>query len=146
MAQVTRDAFLYLEPKHEKNRASFAQCRRCHMWTSKKHKICMIHGRDEEVEGGDSCGLYVEGDPMPEMAGKAMKLVTPKESGLVRQPVRCENCVSFAPAASTCKLYVTLNRNPHFALKTRVKPQGCCNAQILSKGASAGRRAAMRKQ
>ena len=145
MTQVTRDAFLYMEPKHEKNRARFAQCATCHMWTG-KHKTCMIHGKDLEATGDHYCGIYVEGDPMPQMAGKEMRLVTPKESGFGLGKTRCENCVSFSPSKTTCLAYTELNKNPQFALKTHVKPQGCCNAQRPSTGASEGRRAAMSKR
>lgn len=125
----TRDAFLYLEPKQKENEEDFAQCSTCMMWTSEKGKNpnrCHIHGKDTEVTGDMSCGIYVEGKPMPD--GPIMPLVTPEESGLVKRKVRCENCLSF-DGKSKCLEYRRLNSMPGWDLDENVIPKGCCNAQ-----------------
>jgi hypothetical protein len=58
--------------------------------------------------------------------------MTPKESGLVRRQVRCENCKYAKNGATVCGLYVTLNNEvpEMFALDEKIEPQGCCNAQM----------------
>jgi len=123
--KIKRDAFLYLDPKAPNN--TFAQCGTCMMFTG---KTCTIHGKNVKITGDMSCGLYVHGKPMPEEQGHEMKSVTPKESGLVNEPVRCENCVSFDARESECELYEHLNEHEdsQFDLDKSVKAKGCCNA------------------
>lgn len=127
--KIERDAFLYFDPKPPKD--IFASCGACAMWTGPKHETCTIHGKDVLVKAGDSCNLYVHGEPMPEEAGHEMKLVTKEESGFVSRPVRCENCAAFDARGSKCKLFATLNKKLGnlFDLEEEVHPQGCCNAQ-----------------
>lgn len=124
---IDRSAFLYMDPKGKASR--FAQCETCMMWTGAKAKTCTIHG-DKKIKAGDSCGLYVHGGPHEEAAGSEMKAVSPKESGLVRGEVRCENCIHFEAKDSECELFENLNEKmPEvFALDEKVHPQGCCNA------------------
>src|SRR5262249_12619601 len=105
MAKITRDAFLYLDPKPPKS--SFAQCGTCIMWTGEKRRTCEIHGPDIRIEYGHSCGLYVHGQP--DTSGKVEKLVTPEDSGLVLRQVRCENCIAFRARESKCGLFSLLN-------------------------------------
>lgn len=126
---ITRDAFLYLDPKSPMG--SFGQCSTCMMWTGPRSQTCTIHGPNLTIQSGDSCGLYVHGDPMPDEAGHEMTSVTPKESGLVSRQVRCENCASYVPASSRCRLFIKLNEvDPKlFRLDPNVHPAGCCNAQ-----------------
>ena len=125
---IQRDAFLYLEPKTSKHRKNFAQCRDCMMWTGSKHNICTIHGKAVRVTGSMSCGLYVEGDPMPDHTEDAMPLVSPRDSGLVDRPVRCENCAHANAADKTCEFYHELNEGDLFDLDEKIDPKGCCNA------------------
>lgn len=124
--KITRDAFLYFDPKGDKKR--FAQCATCMMWTGDKGHTCTIIGQDFPVHGVDSCGVYVHGSNHEDMIGKEMALVTPKEVGFYRGKVRCENC-KYLPGKETCELYVLLNRMmPEiFDLDTKVDPHGCCN-------------------
>lgn len=131
--KITRDTFLYLDPKPPADQ--FAQCATCLMWTGDKVQTCTIHGRKVKVTGGMSCGLYVHGKPVPDQAGQERAIVTPKESGLVDRPVRCENCSVFDEKRSRCIGYETLNKAlPQlFALDAAVHPQGCCNAQTPKK-------------
>lgn len=121
--KITRDAFLYLDPKLP--RGAFAQCETCRMWTGKR---CTILGPAVEVDAGDSCGLYVPGEP--NTAGKVMKSLTPKEAGFVSRQVRCENCIAF-DGKGKCKLFMELNKKApeFFNLTETVHRQGCCNAQ-----------------
>jgi len=76
-----------------------------------------------------SCGFYVHGDPMPDEKGHEMKSVTPKESGLYKGQVRCENCRHFMARENLCGLYMTLNDSADemFNLDRHVNKQGCCN-------------------
>jgi hypothetical protein len=122
--KVTRDAFLYLDPKAPKE--SFAQCSTCVLMMPGT-TTCAIHGPDLDVKGA-SCGLYVHGTPTDDQPQQ--KLVTPEESGFVRREVRCENC-RFFEEGDTCALFVKLNDAlPEiFDLETKVADQGCCNAQ-----------------
>ena len=130
--KVKRDAFLYLEPDSESYLPErYAECISCAMWTGYERMRCSIHGKTLEIEGSDSCGLYVNGKPHTEMAGKEMELVTPEQSGLTKNAVRCENCISFDRDRSRCNFYTELNMTMPsvFALKENVKTNGCCNAQ-----------------
>lgn len=130
---IDRSTFLYMEPKEEKNRDQFAQCGFCMMFTGEENETCTIHGPDERIIAGGSCGLYVEGDPMPDEAGHEMVSVTKDESGYVERQVRCENCAVFEADGTACTLYDNLNEMSHdlfrFELDNKVDPKGCCNAQ-----------------
>jgi len=120
--RLTRDIFIYLDPKAPQDR--FAQCSTCRLWSNPDR--CAVHGPDVEVTGSMSCALYVHGDPHSQLLEAA---VTPIESGLVDREVRCENCQWFSE--TYCELFDRLNRGmPHeFNLDTKVHPKGCCNAQ-----------------
>lgn len=125
--KITRDAFLYLDPKAPKD--AFAQCATCALYVAGAER-CAILGPAQVVLPGDSCGLYVPGSPNPDLDTKA--LVTPEEAGLVHRQVRCENCVYLK--AEGCDLYWQLNKAlpDVFDLDNDVDPQGCCNAQTPS--------------
>jgi len=127
--KIKRDAFLYLEPKAAKHKKDFAQCKACMMWTGGKSNTCTIHGGSVKVTGGMSCGLYVEGDPMPDHAGSEEALVTAEESGLADRDVRCENCEHGNVETATCELFQELNSSSLFDLDEKISPKGCCNAQ-----------------
>ena len=133
MDKITRSSYLYLEPKTHKK--DHAQCSSCMMWTGEKANTCTIHGSKEKVTGDMSCGFYVEGDPMPEMAGEEHASVTSDESGLYKGDVRCENCDAFEDGESECELFEKLNEKmpEHFELDTNVQPKACCNAFHPSK-------------
>ncbi len=126
-SKITRDAFVYLEPKEPKEQ--FAQCATCRMWTGKEGNTCSILGKTK-VTGDMSCTLYVHGKPSPSLKGKEVASYTPKEVGLVQRKVRCENCRSFKNGI--CMLFKSLNKsNPDiFQLDEKVNAQGCCNAQM----------------
>ena len=62
--KIKRDAFLYMAPARSAASGDFAQCSSCVMWVQ-DYDACTIHGEDVEIEGGDSCGLYVPGKPQP---------------------------------------------------------------------------------
>jgi len=126
--KVDRSAFIYMNPR-EKYYDNFAQCKTCMMFTG---KTCTIHGPDVSVSKGDSCALYVPGDPMPKEKGHEMKSVTPEESGLYSGQVRCENCKYYKKGKQECGLYQTLNEkvSEKFNLQERVHPKACCNAFI----------------
>ena len=130
-SKVTRESFVYLEPKGDGK--TFAQCATCRMWTGKESNTCSILGKTK-VTGDMSCNLYVYGKPSPGLSGKEIASYTSKEVGLVKRQVRCENCRSFQNG--TCLLYQTLNKQVPdiFNLNEKVSPQGCCNAQIPKSG------------
>lgn len=125
MKKIQRDAFLYMDPKVEKD---MAQCSTCIQWTG---ETCAIIGSDTKVTGDMSCGLYLSGEPNKDLLGKEKELVTAKEAGLVKRKVRCENCRSFDDSQnSSCMLFEELNKLPMFDLKVKVDKAGCCNAQM----------------
>ena len=84
--------------------------------------------KDVKVTGAMTCTFYGNGKPMPEMAGKEHKIVTPEESGLEEREVRCINCSSSNNSSSKCNLYIELNKMPNFNLNINIKKSGCCNA------------------
>lgn len=121
--KITRDAFIYLDPKGDKK--NFAQCATCRLWTGTG---CLILGKTK-VTCDMSCNYYVNGTPAKDSAGKEEALLTSKEAGLVTRKVRCENCRSFKDGI--CQLYQALNKRlpDIFDLNEKVDAQGCCNAQ-----------------
>jgi hypothetical protein len=127
--KLTRDAFLYMEPKEPVKK--FAQCGTCRMFLPKKER-CAILGPTLHVPAEASCGLYIHGEPSDKQ--DAEKIVTPKEAGFVKRQVRCQNCISFDDG--TCKLYAMLNeiKPDIFDLDTKVNEYSCCNGQTPKKG------------
>jgi hypothetical protein len=126
--KLTREVFIYLEPKGPKEK--FAQCATCRMWTGEDGLTCSILGKIK-VTCEMSCNFYVYGKPSPNLKGKEVASYTPKEAGLVNRQVRCENCRSFDQKTSICMLFQSLNKsNPDlFQLEEKVNEYGCCNAQ-----------------
>lgn len=122
---MKREVFLYMEPRKGTygNHSEFAQCSTCMMWTGAKHNTCTIHGKTK-VTGDMTCGLYVNGHPMPDEAGHEMDSVTKAESGLEKRDVRCENCGYYEKKNSHCHLFMMLD------MDSKVHPKGCCNANI----------------
>jgi hypothetical protein len=152
MPKITRDAFIYLEPKHKENKKTFAQCIDCRMLVPSEAlgsdfdgDRCVLHGDKFKIKKLGSCAFMVEwptpdGAPNPqvvaehaeEMRKGMMGAVTPKESGYVNRKVQCHRCRFAANEEVTeCGLYDELNKSfpAIFALKTKIKPHGCCNAQ-----------------
>ncbi len=143
--KITRDAFLYLAPKKEKE--NFAQCIACRMFIPEvegyKGGRCVIHGSEVEIDGDDSCGFMVEwptanGAPNPEtvedhaeeLAKGVPGSVTPEESGLVSRRVQCHRC-RFVEEGPRCGLYIELNSvSSNFDLDVNIEPHACCNAQM----------------
>ncbi len=121
--KITRDAFIYLDPKSEA--VNFAQCSTCRLWTGTG---CLILGKTK-VTGTMSCNYYVKGEPQKDKAGKEESLLTSEEAGLVNRKVRCENCRSFNKGQ--CMLYNALNKKlpDIFDLDESVSSNACCNAQ-----------------
>ena len=129
--KIKRDSFIYLDPKGPKEQKDlFAQCATCVFWTGEK-KTCTLHGKDVEVTGDMSCDFYIHGEPGP---NPEHKRVTPEESGLVKRPVRCENCKFYDEAGSVCRLFRGLNQAfpETYDLDEIVDKHGCCNAQTPS--------------
>jgi len=126
MPKIDRSAFLYLDPKGNKD--TFAQCSTCLLWCGEAKQLCAIHGDKVRVRGTASCGFYIHGSPRPEQT--VAKIVTPAESGLVDRKVRCENCQYFDTDDSDCDLFKELNEEfPElFYLEEKVDKHGCCNA------------------
>ena len=127
--KITRDAFLYLDPKAPADR--FAQCSTCFMWTGPRRERCTIHGPNVPVTASMSCGFYIHGKPGLDKAGQEAARVTPTESGLVNRAVRCEDCRYLDRTRSRCRLFEQLNETfpEQFALDAAVQLKGCCNAQ-----------------
>ena len=127
--KVYRDAFLYMQPKKEEHKDRFAQCSECVMWILDINR-CTIHG-DIEITGDMSCALFVEGDAVTSEDHPPMGLVAPDESGLVDEPVRCENCKYFN-GPNVCMLFQQLNQKlpDVFDLDVNVEAKGCCNGFV----------------
>ena len=127
--KITRDAFLYLEPKEGSYKPDkYAQCESCMMFSGSKHETCGIHGKASKIKAEGSCGFYVNGEPDEMMHDHSMPLVTKKESGYVERRVRCENCAYGDSDELECGLYKLLNSFPNFKLDVNIKAKGCCNA------------------
>lgn len=129
-----RSTFLYMEPADDNN-DDFAQCETCVEWIKDTDR-CYLHRKHDEIDGDDSCGLYVEGEPRTGV--EPIGLVTPEVSGLVSEQTRCHNCNAFDgrdPNRIHCDFFVQLNRMlpKLFNLKERIKPNACCNAMIPGK-------------
>ncbi len=161
MGKITRDAFLYLEPKagQEEN---FAQCGPCRMFVPQEklgdafeEDRCIIHGSFVEIDEDDSCGFMVpwptpDGQPnegvVADHAAELKKMITGSvtavESGLVSRRVQCHRCEFPAEKEITrCGLYETLNKKfpDVWALDPNIHPHACCNAQEPKAGKSASR-------
>lgn len=126
--KIERSAFLYL-PAGKAGKEN-GQCSACHFWAEDMDR-CVIHGPRIVIDGDDSCGFFLCGEPR---TGRPplYDLVTPEQSGLVDRKVRCENCRYETQKATVCGLYVKLNDEfpDIFDLDERIEPQGCCNAQM----------------
>ena len=116
--KIDRSAFLYLDRPDERD---FAQCGKCSFLAPGKR--CAVIG--VRVEKQWSCGLFVPG---AYDGTKVKARVSAKDAGLVKGPVRCENCRY--GGSSNCKLYEQLNKAfpSDFDLDTKIKPHACCNA------------------
>lgn len=125
MSKVTRDAFLYLEPKGDGRQ--FGQCSTCVLFLSKTNR-CKILGKNDVVYPDSSCGFYQEGKS--EVTGEPTGEVSAKDAGLVHRQVRCENCAAF-DGKNTCLMFKDLNdKMPQvFSLDSKVKAKACCNGQ-----------------
>jgi hypothetical protein len=139
--KVSRDAFIYLEPKHDKY--DFAQCGPCRMWTGEDGR-CIIHGSKIKIAYYDSCGYMAEwatpdGKPNKKVVeDHTVELhkgipgsVTPEESGLVSRRVQCHRCRFANAMVDRCMLYEKLNKEfpDIFDLDPKIKRHACCNAQ-----------------
>ncbi len=151
--KIGRDAFLYLEPGKSPPE-NFAQCEPCRMMVPDEYlpgdvDRCIIHGSSVKVDEGFSCGFmcgWPTGKPNPEVIrNHAAELkrgvagsVTPKESGLVDRPVRCENCYYHEAKPSGCGLYRKLQKAMPETFDFggfAVHPKACCNANTAIPGA-----------
>ena len=117
--KIGRDAFLYFEGGDD-----FAQCSSC---ASRNADTGVCSTLGVKVEPGSSCGVYVPGKYDGSQPAKRM---TSQEAGLVKRQVRCENCRY--GGADDCALYQHLNKElpGDFDLDTKIKPHGCCNANM----------------
>ena len=125
--KLKRDAFLYMDPKGEKD--EFAQCSSCRAFTGKS---CVKFPKGNTVEAGGSCGLYEKGEGDPSMVGKELGSANKREAGYVVRKVRCENCSFFHEEKGHCELFEHLTKQfPNvFDLDDKVDKHGCCNAQV----------------
>jgi hypothetical protein len=150
MSKITRDAFLYLEPKTSAQKQDFAQCGPCRMFVPESYldgKLigdrCIIHGSLIAIDADDSCGFFVpwpnpdkpNSEVMRDHAEELLKMipgsVTPEESGLVDRKVQCHRCRFANAKVDVCGLYDGLNDSfpDVFDLKTEILKNACCNAQ-----------------
>ena len=120
--KITRDGFGYMEPDGDDDDDEFAQCATCVMRVNGELKCGVMGARAVPADG--TCVEYIEGDGIPAPIAN----LPPDEIGYTVRPVRCENC-EFG-GSDDCALYADLNqaRPQIFDLDTKIKPQGCCNA------------------
>lgn len=120
--RITRDAFLYLEPKGSQPKEQFAQCGTC-LFRFDQDGCALMHGVKINFQDG-TCAMYSEGEPLfPD----AFKDYTKDEIGYTVRQVRCENC---RYGGEQCQLYLQLNKAlpQAFDLDPKIIPLGCCNA------------------
>lgn len=127
--RLTRDCMLYMEHRLDSygKPEDFASCSTCFMWMGEERKRCYILGKELEVRGIDSCGIYVNGEPEVERAGSEKNLSTVEESGFTKDPVTCKNCYWYG--LGMCGLFTKLNLEwpQFFDLKISVSENGCCD-------------------
>lgn len=114
--RITRDAFLYLPAKGDK------QCKTCSLMTP--DKVCVP--LDQKVKDEWTCGLYIPG---PYTGGKPAKQVSAEDAGLTKEEVRCEHCHY---GGEHCELFEMLNKKlpDVFSLDTKIEAKGCCNGWV----------------
>ncbi len=149
--RITRDAFVFLTPKSDKQKEDFAQCGPCRMFVPEESLSgkmdgdrCIVHGSKQKIGEYYSCGLFVswptsDGSPVAHVvkdhAKELLKIipgsVTPKDSGLVDRRVQCHRCEFSEDGNTKCGLYSRLNQAmPEiFNLDEKITPNSCCNAQ-----------------
>lgn len=122
--RLTREAFVYMKPKAPEDK--FAECGTCIQFGTENER-CAIFGSDTVVKANWSCALYVHGEPQKKVI--PIKRVSPKEAGLVKASVRCENCVS-SSGDGKCGLFQKLNEKlpKIFNLDENIEAKACCNA------------------
>jgi len=124
-----RSAFAYMEGKPDT--PAFAQCSTCTMFL---RGVGRCHWLGEtEVDGDDSCVMYVQGAPNDDPQAKPTGKLKPSTVGFYSGKVRCQNCNAFDsrnPNDLHCDLYVQLNRMfPRmWNLDRKVERHACCNA------------------
>ena len=118
---LCKSTFLYMEPK--KDIKDFAQCSSCRMFIKDKN-LCSLHGDKVKILPTDSCGFYIYGIAPDDEDDHVEASVTPEESGLVHEQVRCENCIYLQDDGDhfDCLLFKLLNIEDH-----TIKKLGCCN-------------------
>jgi broad specificity phosphatase PhoE len=134
-SKVTREAFLYAEPKPGSEHPElFAQCATC--WKHDGERRCHILPAELDVGPKASCNYYEQGEPGKKFA-VSLPVLTAEEAGLVRRPVRCENCAHVDKEGGYCELYKHLNEllPDVFDLKQEISPHGCCAANTAQAGA-----------
>lgn len=119
--KITRDAFLYLEPKGIEDREQFAQCGTCAFRFDKDR--CALMGQSKIDFQDGTCSMYSEGKPM--FLAPFMNY-THDQIGYTQRQVRCENCKY---GGEECQLYTQLNKvfPQAFDLDTKIDSYGCCN-------------------
>ncbi len=100
------------------------------------NKRCEELQKNDDVDKGDSCGLYSQGSP--KLVAVPSGQYTKKQVGFVSEKTRCENCNVFDDRDKKnmhCDLFVQLNRMmPRmFKIDIHVKPRGCCNMMAPGK-------------
>ena len=122
---LCKSTFLYMQPSTGDDKKTFASCAGCRMFLSKIER-CSLHGKDEKVGAGDSCGLFVKGKAPEDEVDHIEASVTKEESGFTEGPVKCMNCEYFEKRDTDCLLLRILG-----VIDYKVKPNGCCNAFSL---------------
>jgi Uncharacterized protein conserved in bacteria (DUF2213) len=112
---------------------TFAQCATCVHFIASRG-LCEWMSPEDKITAAHSCNEYVPGKPRPGV--EPLSLLTSKEIGLVKRPVRCEDCRFFDPKDEPqehCDLYTQLNlAQPNvWALDRFVSGYDCCNAQSV---------------
>lgn len=99
------------------------QCKDCSMWVGSVNG-CTIHKPGVEIKGEGSCGLWVDGDPMPD--AEPHGYLTHETSGYDESPegFSCKRCRHFIAEGNDC--HKTDKDSPGDD-PGEIHPDACCN-------------------
>lgn len=123
-----RSAVLYLDPDGTEKLCG----NRCmmHVESGEYKDRCTIHGPDVFIPNKASCGFYVKGDAAKSDDHMMMKLVTPKQSGLIYGKVQCKRCLRRGDKETVCAALTKVLQDQGHDIEFSIKPDACCNWQL----------------
>jgi 2,3-bisphosphoglycerate-dependent phosphoglycerate mutase len=117
--RMKKSAVLYMHIEGSEYR-----CRECLLFIPDT-KRCAVHGPDDEILPEDTCGLFVQGKPLPGL--RPMSCVNKVESGYTatKKGSSCGNCEYYLPTRRDCTRVdpESPGDDPGF-----ISPSACCNS------------------